>query len=107
MTIQSFIIRNAANLRCRFKTRQRDAKEAKHNVRMEFYRVVQIELKKFVNWAYTKASEETRRELNTLYRPDGDYTIRWIGGPPGWMKDIHARTRPVPNGGSGCTIKDT
>lgn len=105
MTIQSFIIRKAANLRYWFKKRQYDANVAKHKVRMEFYRFVQHKLKKFVNWSYSKASEETRRELDTLYRPEGDCTIRWIGGPPGWMKDIHARTRPVPNGGSGCTIK--
>lgn len=107
MTFHSFINRNAANLRCWFKTRQYNAKVAKHKVRMEFYRFVQLELKKFVNWSYSKASKETRRELDTMYRPEGDFTIRWLGGPPDWMNDIHARTRAVRYGRRGCTIKDT
>lgn len=107
MTIQSFIIRKAANLRYWFKKRQYDAKVAKHNVRMAFYRVVQLELKKFVNWSYSKASKETRREIDTMYRPEGDFTIRWLGAPPEWMNDIHARTRAVQYGRRGCTIKDT
>lgn len=102
MSLLKSIISKAANLRCWFKKRQHDAKLANHNVRMELYRVVQIELKKFVNWAYAKASKETRRELDTMYRPEGDFMIRWLGAPPDWMNDIHASTRQVPNGGSGC-----
>lgn len=98
MSILVYINRKGSNLRLWFKLREKEARAAKHPVRIKFYGFMQRTIKRFVNWLASHASEETRREL---------VTIRWLGGPPDWMNDIHARTRAVRYGRRGCTIKDT
>lgn len=58
----------AARLRAKFKKREYYAKVYGHPVRMKMYHFIQTRLKRFVNWFYTKCSEDTQSRMDALYR---------------------------------------
>lgn len=58
----------AARLRVKFKKSEYYANVYGHPVRMKMYHFIQTRLKRFVNWAYPKCSEETQTRLDVLYR---------------------------------------
>ena len=62
------LIMTAARLRAKFKKSEYYANVYGHPVRMRVYHFAQIRLKRFVNWFYTKCSEDTQARIDILYR---------------------------------------
>lgn len=99
MSILVYINRKASNLRSWFKLREKEAKVAKHPVRMKIYGFVQRTIKRIANWLASHASEETKAQLRNdpfrveheqkaLARFQNNAVLRWIKTPE-WVANLH------------------